>query len=180
MRSSPVLVATGLLLALAGCTPTSHATSAPTPSATPVFASDAAALEAAEAAYAAYLKVSDQIANDGGKDPERIAKYVTAERLSIELRGSTSLENHGLRTTGSTTFSNASLEQSTFSVANTTIAFYACWSVADVRVLNVVGDDVTPANRVNSKTLEIVMTTKSGRLPLVLESDEPWSASSFC
>src|SRR3954462_13593979 len=61
MRTAPLLATAALLLALAGCVPTdSHPTSWPHPSATPVFASDAEALAAAEKAYAAYEAAVDR------------------------------------------------------------------------------------------------------------------------
>ncbi|MBW4033634.1 MAG: hypothetical protein HIU88_13400, partial [Acidobacteria bacterium] len=59
MRTGRLTLAVAMLLALVGCVPTGqHAASSPTASLTPVFASDAEALAAAEKAYAAYLKVS--------------------------------------------------------------------------------------------------------------------------
>ena len=59
----------------------------PTPSATPIFASEEEALAAAEDAYAAYRGMSDQISAEGGANPERIAPFVTESRLADELRG---------------------------------------------------------------------------------------------
>jgi len=181
MRTGSLVVAATLLLALAGCVPVDSKPSAtPSASATPVFASDAEALAAAEKAYAAYLKVSDEVGHDGGADPERIDPTVTVARRAIERRGSKSLQDHGLHTSGLTTFSNASLQRVTRAGGDVEVAFYACWDVSAVRVLDSAGRDVTPTSRVSQRTLEIVVTTVHGRLPLVLESDEAWSGSSSC
>jgi hypothetical protein len=180
MQSGPVLVAAALLLALTGCVPTGTPSASPTASATPLFASDAEALAAAETAYAAYLKVSDEIGHDGGSDPDRIAPTVTSDRFSIEKRGSAALQDHGLRTTGLTIFSDPSLEQVASSGAEVEVVFYVCWDVTAVHVLDSSGSDVTPGDRVNKRTLEVVVTTVRGRLPLVLESDDPWSGSTSC
>jgi len=180
MRTGPLLATAALLVALAGCVPTSHPSTSPSASATPVFASDAEALAAAEKAYAAYLKVSDEIGHDGGNDPDRIASTVTTDRLAIEKRGSKALQDHGLHTAGLTTFSNGSLEQVTSSGREIEVAFYACWDANGVRVLDSAGRDVTPPGRVNQRTLEVVVTTVRGNLPLVLESDDAWSGNSSC
>jgi hypothetical protein len=66
-----IVAGAAVALALAGCVqPPSRVIPTSTPSAAPVFASDAAALAAAKKAYVAYLAVSDAVANDGGKNPE--------------------------------------------------------------------------------------------------------------
>ena len=58
--------ALAVALVLVGCVPTTTpASPAPRPSATPVFATEAEALAAATEAYAAYVRVSDQILADG-------------------------------------------------------------------------------------------------------------------
>jgi len=181
MRTGSFLVTAALLLALAGCVPVdSHPSSSPTGSATPVFASDAEALAAAEKAYLAYLKVSDEIGHDGGEDPDRINPTVTLDRRAIEQRGSKSLKDHGLHTSGATAFSNPSLQRVTRSGDDVEVAFYACWDVTAVRVLDSTDRDVTPVDRVNRRTLEVVVTTVDGRLPLLLESDDAWSGDSSC
>jgi len=180
MRSGPLVVAAALLLALTGCVPTGTPSASPRPTATPVFASDAEALAAAEKAYAAYLRVSDEIGHDGGKDPDRIASTVTSKRLIIERRGSTALQDHRLRTTGYTRFSNPSLEQVTVVGVDVEVSFYVCWNATSVHVIDARGADVTPADRVNERTLEVIVTSVDGKLPLVLESDDVWSGSSSC
>ena len=181
MRTGPALLAVAVLLTLAGCVPsTSHPTAAPSASATPVFASDAEALAAAEKAYAAYLKVSDEVAHDGGKDPERIANYVTPGRLQSELRTSDLFESKKIKTTGSTTFENAILQQVEVIGTGTSVTLYACWDATGVRVVDIDGNDATPINRVDRQTLEIVLTTTKGKLPLRLKSDDAWSGQSSC
>ena len=79
-RASAAALAVAFVLV--GCVPTTTpASPAPRPSATPVFATEAEALAAATKAYAAYVRVSDQITADGGANPERIAPHVTAAQL---------------------------------------------------------------------------------------------------
>ena len=181
MRTGRLILAAAMLLALAGCAPAGqHAASSPTARATPIFASDAEALAAAEKAYAAYLKVSDQIANDGGKNPERIAIYVSGHRLDTELAGSRTFESSGIKSEGSTAFKSPTFQRVAVNGRETEVAFYACWDASDVRIINTDGFDVTPRDRVDRQPLEVVMTTVSGKLPLVLESDSAWSGQSSC
>lgn len=167
--------------ALTGCVPGKPAvTPAPTStSGSPVFASDEEALAAAEEAYRAYLAVSDQIANDGGADPERIAALVTSERLADELRGSETFETQGIRTEGSTKFENLGLQE-VQDRGSVRVSFYACWDASDVRVLNDLGEDITPADRINRQRLEIVVVASDPKEPFVLESDDLWSAQASC
>jgi hypothetical protein len=181
MRTGPLLLAVAVLLALAGCVPSeSHATAPPSASATPVFASDAEALAAAEKAYAAYLRVSDEVANDGGKAPERIAKYVTSGRFKSEIQTSALFLERGIRTTGSTDFDSSILQQVEADGIDTKVTFYTCWDTTAVRVIDSNGNDVTPADRIDRQTLEVVLTTARGRLPLQLNSDDAWSGQSSC
>ncbi len=181
MRTGPALLAAAVLLTLAGCAPTeSHASSEPSASATPVFSSDAEALAAAEKAYAAYLKVSDEIGHDGGKSPERIDGFVTKSRLQTELRGSKAIESRGIRTVGSTAFRAASLQGMSYFGTNFEVTIYACWDTSGVRILDASGNDVTPAGRVSEETLEVSFVTEHGMLPLRLDSDDSWSGPSSC
>ena len=77
-----------LALVLAGCAPDVPAIQVPpTPTVTPLFASDEEALAAAEEAYAAYLAMSDEITSDGGERPERIPAG-SRERACVTRRSS--------------------------------------------------------------------------------------------
>ncbi|MEP6843257.1 MAG: hypothetical protein ABJA11_07030, partial [Pseudolysinimonas sp.] len=107
MRTGPFLVAALLLLALGGCVPTgTHVSDSPSASATPVFASDAEALAAAEKAYAAYLKVSDQILNEGGEDPTRLLGVATSSAYDTESKGYSSARDRGWHSVGTSRFTN--------------------------------------------------------------------------
>ncbi|HEY4225531.1 MAG TPA: hypothetical protein VGM70_06930 [Pseudolysinimonas sp.] len=181
MRSGAVVVAAGLLLALAGCVPTVHDPASPSPSATPVFSSDAAALKAAEAAYAAYLKVSDQIANDGGKDPERFSTVVTSRWLPTELSSASKLEESGRHQTGVTASSSLTLEQVGQDDQGAELVAYTCLDLTGTRILNAVDEDVTPGSRQAKVSLEVTFRSKAGSASqLLVDSNEPWSGPTFC
>lgn len=164
------------MLALSGCgTGDPLPTLLPTPSSTPVFASEEEALAAAEEAYAAYLEMSNLIGSEGGVDPERIAPFVTEERLTLELSGFERLRQSGLHTAGRTSFKFSELQQ--FDENGGEVVGYACWDGSDVRVLNSNDVDVTPEGRVTRAMLEVVLVADiDGRL--VLESDEVWPSGS--
>jgi len=97
------LLSVGVGIGLVGCVPGPDASPSPTATAAgPRFASDEEALAAAEEAYAAYLAMSDRIAQDGGRDPERIAEFVTEEQLARELEIYKLLSSSGAHQIGST------------------------------------------------------------------------------
>jgi hypothetical protein len=147
----------------------------PTPSATPIFSSEEEALAAAEEAYAAYLEMSNLISSEGGVDPERIAPFVTEERLADELAGFERLQASGLRTSGASTFEFTQLQRLDVDDDGVEVAVYACWNGGGVRVLNPEGLDVTPTDREAELLLEVVLVGDvSGQL--LLSSDEVWES----
>lgn len=150
----------------------------PTPSATPIFASEEEALAAAEDAYAAYLKMSSLIGSEGGIDPERISPLVTVDRLDVELRGFETLRESGLRLVGHTTFDLVDVQRVEQVGNDVEVVFYACWDASQSRVTNDSGEDVTPLDRVDRAVLEVVMVTAGGQPPLILASDDAWPDSS--
>lgn len=168
----------GILL-LSGCVPSDPLpTLPPTPTSTPVFASEEEALAAAEEAYAAYLEVSNEVGETGGTDPERIEPYVTPERMEAELRGAQALQSSGLRLVGASQFETIALQMVDAVGEETEVVFYACWDGSRSRVIDSSGADVTPSDRVNRLVLEIRTVTVNGELPLVLASDDQWLESS--
>ena len=168
------------MLALSGCVEGDPLpTLPPTPSATPIFASEEEALAAAEEAYAAYSEVSDLIANDGGVDPERIAPFVTDEQLQNELDTAAYYRDHGIHSVGSVTVIKTVLQQANESVGTVEVAVYVCLDVESVRVLDNSGNDVTPSDRDPITALEVVLQGDAADSLLVASSDL-WSDSSFC
>jgi predicted small lipoprotein YifL len=167
------------MLALSGCgTGDPIPTLPPTPSTTPVFASEEEALAAAEDAYAAYLEMSALIASDGGESPERIAPYVTANRLEEELSGFESYRELGIRAEGAPTFDVIELQRyDELSPAGAEVVIYVCWDAANVRVLNSEGTDVTPSDREVHDVLEVVLIAENSGSPLVIDSDTSWQSS---
>ncbi|GHF03886.1 hypothetical protein [Pseudolysinimonas yzui] len=175
MRTLVGTVALAGVLLLAGCDGgTPIPTLPPTPSATPIFASEEEALAAAEQAYEAYREMSDLISGEGGVEPERIAPYVTDDRLTDELRGFQTLREAGLRIAGEATFKVLDLQRYEEVAGDAEVVFYACSDLSGSRVLDANGVDVTPVDRVDRLVLEVVVRTVGGSKPLLLESDNSW------
>ncbi|CAN5267304.1 hypothetical protein BH11ACT2_BH11ACT2_09390 [soil metagenome] len=78
--------------------------------ATPVFASDAEALAAAEAAYAKYQAMEDTISHEGGKDPDRIRPFASRDALEEALAAFAEFQQKSLRTSGAVNFDHAQIE----------------------------------------------------------------------
>ena len=182
MRTAPALVLAGTtLLALVGCVPDDDPVIPdPLPSSTPIFASDEEALAAAEEAYGAYLAVSDQISMEAGAHSERIAPFVTDayfDELDAEF---TKFTESGVHTDGATTFDGVELQQYVDDTAGSaTISVYLCLDVANVRVLDSSGADVTPAVRQSRLALEVRFEASVDK-PVLVDGSEVWSGADFC
>ena len=127
-------------LTLGGCVPQSHKAAPPTPSpsSTPVFASDEEALAAATKAYAAYLKVSDEIAQDGGKNPERLAPYVTENQLASEDQAFAKFLESGKRQSGYTKVRSVKIQEFGMNHSGrVVVGAYVCADITDLRLIDI-------------------------------------------
>ena len=181
MRTGPLLATAALLLALAGCVPTGTGGS-PSPSAraTPVFASDAEALAAAEKAYAAYLKVSDRLAQGGWKDVDSLAPYVRGAALSTDLKTADSLSSRSLKQIGTTTFDTPKLQGVDDRGDGTAVVtVYLCLDVSEVDVVGPDGASIVPASRQSRVPLEVDVDNLRSTNFKISRSDA-WSGTDFC
>jgi hypothetical protein len=141
-------LATAALLSIAGCVP-STAEPAVTPTATasaaaPAFASDEEALAAATAAYAEYLRVSDEIAAAGGQGAEKIIPLVSDSYLELIDAEFANYRDQNLHTTGATSFDSAELQSYAANADGTAeVAVYMCLDVTSVRIIDASSRDVT-------------------------------------
>lgn len=174
--SAAMLVA----LSLSGCfaQETPDATSSPSPSTTPVFASEEEALAAATEAYASYRLVSEAIFADGGSDPERLLTVATEEQYGRELTGYKELASNKLHAVGKSFFEPPTLQMLESSGDNTTIVFYACVDVSNVDIQNAAGESQVRPDRVDRYTTETTVVLHDGRL--LVASDIPWTGESLC
>ena len=180
LRTAAALVT---VLLLAGCVPREPViTPEPDPASTPVFASDEEALAAATEAYARYLEVSDQIAQDGGEGADRMKGLVSPEQYEKELEGFQMFVDEGIHAVGRSKFDSVSMQswvESDAGVADVTI--YACSDASGVRVFDSKGIDVTPTNRPERSPFELQFISQSGvGGKLILSRSELWSGADFC
>jgi len=175
--------ALAVALVLSGCMPTNTPTRpSPKPSGTPIFASEAEALAAATTAYAAYVKVSDEITADGGANPERIAPYVSASQLKRELVGFSTFSTNGYSTRGESKFENTRLEKYLHeNAASNEVTIYLCSNASDIRLIDSVGTDITPAARADRQAFEVSFRTTGDLVKkLILIRNETWSNAGIC
>ena len=176
--ATSIALAGALLVSVTGCAaaPTASPAGSAAPSATtPLFASDAEALAAATAAYSKYLEVSDQIARDGGANPERLKPYVSASLFQNEVATYTDVAARGLHATGATTFDTLHIQ----AVTANSVQVYACARADRIRVMNSAGVDVTPSDRASVVPLSLVWTQGDGT-KLILDSSDRWTGVNFC
>jgi len=168
--------AVAVTVVLAGCAPAARPTATPTPKATPVFASDAAALKAAEAAYSAYQKVSDSVAAGGGNNPKPLRVLVTSDWYSNEVRSSQELRSSGLHQVGASAHTSLKLQQ--VNSTRTRLTAYTCIDLSDVRYVDASDNEKTPAR--SSEVPVVVDFVASKKNGYVVASNEPWSDQDFC
>jgi hypothetical protein len=185
MRTSFRLAAVTLVIAAglsgSGCAPDApEPKPAPSPSATPLFATDEEALAAAEEAYAAYLRVTDQVLADGGAGTERLREVATGAQLQVDIESAAETKSKGYRLTGKTTFDNMAIQQQNAEDMDRVIVAYACQDVSAIDILDATGRSVVSPTRVGRSLYEI---TFAGRVPadaglLRVSSQTVWAGES--
>lgn len=173
------LLATAVLL-LSGCVPPEpEVVPPPEPTSSPLFASDEEALAAATDAYEAYLKMSDLIAQEGGKEPERLAPYVTEEWLEQSVDFFNSFADSGRHQEGSSKVRDSTLQQHYVETSgDTAVVVYLCVDYASVKLLDQANQDTLPADSPSILPIEATLFSKEGTLKLA--GNEPWTSDSFC
>ena len=179
MRIIPRLSGAALAVALmlTGCVPTTTPAGPTTkPSATPVFANEAEALAAATKAYAAYVKVSDEILADGGRDPERIKKVATGAQIAADLSGFKSAREQKVHSVGSTTFESVVLRQyDSAQGRHDLVSVYLCEDVSSVDVFDAAGTSIVTAERPSRVKYQVTFDRSGERsLDILVASKSAW------
>lgn len=182
MRTLVGAVTVAGMLLLAGCGGGDPIpTLPPTPSATPIFASEEEALAAAEEAYAAYLEMSNLISSEGGVDPERIAPFASRDLYQSALDGFETLRANEWRTVGESVLQRAVLQFADLSGQNheDAVAAYVCVDVADVDVVDATGASVVSPDRPDLQAFEVFFDLSSESL-LVPSTRDTWEPGAVC
>jgi hypothetical protein len=174
---------TGLLFSLGGCVQQPRAI-LPTssPSAAPVFKSDADALAAAKKTYDGYLAATDLIGSQGGNDPGRIAQWVTSAELTKELKEYRAFSRTGDDFKGASSYTGFRLQQwSQTREGAVSISAYVCDDVSGSRLINRQGEDITPVSRQNIIPLTVKLeSSPTEASDLLIGGSTPWSGKDFC
>ncbi|HEY0260514.1 MAG TPA: hypothetical protein VGC18_11765 [Lacisediminihabitans sp.] len=172
-----------LLLLLCGCAPSGpRPSSTPGPSPTPIFATEADALAAATDAYAAYVRVSDQILMDGGANPDRIREVATGDALQTALDGYATFRDKQYRAIGGSKISHTRLQRYFQNEKDGAgiVSTYSCLDVSQVDVLDVNGVSVVSASRPNIQAFELSFDWTPRLQRLLLASRTAWSGDGLC
>lgn len=184
-RGAAVALAAVAVLALSACTapansgPVTPPSASASPRATAVFGSDEEALAAATAAYSAYLAMSDQIAQEGGRNPERMRQVASGQALRAELDGFREFSLAGARSVGSTTARGHRLQR-VEAGAQAAILIYVCDDVSGVDVRDAAGRSLVAPNRPSVTPFEVRLVSASPNGDLVVDSKTVWEGTDFC
>ena len=149
-----------LIVALAGCTPEPPE---PTPTPTSAFASEAEAFAAAEETYRAYVEALNARHADPTARPQP-TDFLIGEALEAELDTEQLLKEQGRSIVGparATDFRAVDAEADL-----STVTAVICLDVADSRLLDEEGVDVTPADRPDLLALEVEFVVVDGDLAI--------------
>lgn len=171
-----------LTFLLVGCVPAEPAvTPVPVSSTKPLFASDADALKAATDAYAAYTAQGDLISS-GQADPETMRAFVSPSQLKDEQSVFDRYKARGYTTRGSTGIDSITLENYSDRTSDSfQLSMYVCLVLAQIRLIDSTGSDVTPASVLDKTPLEIEFVRgHKGEKPLLIDRSEAWSGKNYC
>ena len=183
MRTGPALLAVAVLFALAGCVPSApHSSAAPSASATPVFASDAEALAAAEKAYAAYEAAVDE-SLQAGRDMG-LSSVATGAALANAVSSVSSFISKNQTQRGRSKVTRVTdADLSALRVPggpSESAQIYACLDISAVMVLDSVGREVTGANEQKVFPTLVGLTWIPRSRKLLVSEETVWDGHDFC
>jgi hypothetical protein len=173
-----IIALAAVVLLLTGCVQADPAAKpSPTPSSTPLFATEADALKAATDAYAAFSKISDDVFHDGGANSERMKQVASGEQLNQEIEGYESIRSKGQHSTGYSSFDRVVLEQySSNLLGQNVVTVYLCEDITSVDVLDANGVSVVSSDRPNVVQYEVGFDAVSPKSrSLRVSSKNAWS-----
>lgn len=161
------------LVVLAGCGGPPVVTPVPTPTVTPVFASDEEALAAAEEAYGAYLAAVDlSLATGDGTGLRLVAEGNALEEALDSVEG---FIEKGEKLVGQSSFTSMTLISQAI---DGRLESYVCLDISQADVVDATGSSIVPPDRASVYPMHLSFEFRSHGL-LVSES-EVWDGENFC
>lgn len=182
MRRVVGAVAVFGMLALSGCGGGDPLpTLPPTPSSTPVFASEEEALAAAEEAYAAYLDLWSIVASEGGQRPERLEALATGAFLDSELEGIQTFVDNGWHAVGASLLRSAELQYVDLDSieGSEVVGAYLCVDLSGLDVVDASGFSVVSPSRPDIQAFEVRFDLLEAG-SLVPSESAPWDLAEVC
>lgn len=170
------LLAVLLLLSLTACTPSPVAGPTPSATATPAFASDDEALAAATKVYKEYVRITNQISNDGGQDADRLRAVASGDFLESALEGFSREQAKGWHSIGGTALKSLSLQEYSADPAQEFVTLYSCEDVSEVDVVDATGQSVVSPDRPDLTAFEVKFDFSSGQF--LITDRQVWSVGS--
>ena len=164
---------------ISGCAspPVARPSASPVPTTTPVFASEAEALEAAREAYAAYETMSDEILRGGGERPERIAAVATGEAYTDALSGYENFRTSGYRLIGTPTARVTSVQ----TYSSTSVTAYVCLDVSGTDVVDRAGESIVSPDRPLRQPFVVTFeASEADSNSILLASRSVWEGNGIC
>ena len=175
--------ALAVALVLSGCMPTNTPTRPSLkPSGTPIFASEAEALAAATAAYAAYQNQLDSAFSS--YEHSYLQQVASGSALLKAERSVSDYEKLGKRQTGLASIDTMSIVDSPFKLVknddSSRIQAYLCLDLSQVDVLGSDGNSVVPIG--SHRRFPSIASFAWGRASnvLLVDEDESWTGENFC
>jgi len=171
-------------LSLTSCAPDEPLSRArPTPSSTPLFASEEEALDAARETYEGFLHTAEIIIEENGVEPERIDEFATPNVAGPEKDGFLNIATANKRVTGSmvleTTLLQAYRPDARGGVG--VVSIYACVNVGDIDVLDENGNSTVSADRPDKTAFELGFDAyEASPTKLRLSSNPLWAGGTVC
>lgn len=158
-----------MLLSLTACTST--ADPAPTPTATPFFASKKEAFAAAEETYRAYTDASNATVLTDSKTFEPVFAWLRADALDAARKNYSGYNANRLTRIGTSTFDH--FTGAAYKAASRTVVAYVCIDVSTIDVVDPEGRSVVPADRPPRRAVEVTMISADTTTGLAISSSIP-------
>ncbi|CAN5218630.1 hypothetical protein BH11ACT5_BH11ACT5_17260 [soil metagenome] len=149
-------------------------TQAPTPSPTPVFASDEAALAAAEVAYGAYLAGLDGAL--ATLDHAGLEDVASGRALAEALDSVEGFREDEFRLTGQSSYDSASL----IHAEDGYVEIYACWDISGTDIVDESGTPILIRDRPLRYPMQVSLEWVLSKSALVVSEAEVWDGENFC